>query len=84
MARTDMEKAIIDENESKYHQTQDTPFMQAPLLQDFGYLGLGPHADAVIQGTYHPHPDVDLYMKKFIAQLTVDPIIRSSPPVPIF
>ena len=43
MARTDMEEAIMDENESKYHQTQDMPFMQAPLLQDFGYLGLSPH-----------------------------------------
>ena len=48
MARMDMEAAIMEENESKYHQTQDTPFMQAPLLQDFGYLGIGPYADAVI------------------------------------
>ena len=83
-ARTDMEAAIMEENESKYHQTQDTPFMQAPLLQDFGYLGLGPHADAVIQGTYHPHPDVDPYTKKFIAHLTAEPVIRSSSPVPVF
>ena len=72
------------ENESKYHQTQDTPFLRALLLQDFGYLGIGQHADAIMQGTYQLHPDVDPYMQKFIAQLTVDPVVLSSPPIPLF
>jgi hypothetical protein len=38
--------------------------MQPPLLQDFGYLGIGHNAEAVMNGIYHPPPGVDQYTSK--------------------
>jgi hypothetical protein len=46
-SKTDMERAIMVENKSKYHQVSQTLFMQPPLVHDFGYLGIGPNAEAV-------------------------------------
>jgi hypothetical protein len=66
-SKTDMERAIMVENESKYHQASQTPFIQPPLVHYFGYLGIGPSADAVMQGEYQIPPEVDSYMAKFIA-----------------
>ena len=46
--------ALLEANESKYRQCDDSPFLQQPLLGDFGYLGDTPAADAVLAGTYQP------------------------------
>jgi hypothetical protein len=43
--------------------------MQSPLLEDFGYLGLTPAADAVLDGTYVPPPEVDEMTWKFLFHL---------------
>jgi hypothetical protein len=61
-SKTDMERAIMVKNESKYHQASQTPFMQPPLVHNFGYLGIGPSADAVMRGEYQIPPEVDSYM----------------------
>ena len=48
-----MEKEIIRENKSKYHQTEDTcPFMQDPLMNHFGEYGQGPATEQLLEGTY--------------------------------
>jgi hypothetical protein len=77
-AKSDMETAIMIENESKYRQASQTPFMQNPLLQDFGYLGIGHHADSVMQGTYQTPLGVDPYSAMFIKQLQMEPAIANS------
>jgi hypothetical protein len=81
MSKPDMELAIMMENETKYRQASFTPFMQAPLLQDFGYLGIGDHANSVMCGSYTVPPNVDQYTAKFISQLQMDPAITSSSPI---
>ena len=48
--------ALLEANESKYHQCDASPFLQQPLLDDFGFLGDTPAAEAVLNGTYQP-PD---------------------------
>ena len=78
MDKSDMEMAIMTENESKYWQTSSMPFVQNPLLQDFGYLGIGHHAEAVIQGNYQVPPGVDPYTTRFIEQLWMEPAIANS------
>jgi hypothetical protein len=80
-SKSNMERAIMVENESKYQQASQTPFMLPPLVQDFGYLGIGPHADAVLQGDYNVPPGVDIYTTKFIQQLQMAPEISASPPI---
>jgi hypothetical protein len=41
-SKSDMERAIMAENESKYHQVSQTPFMLPPLVHNFGTLALAP------------------------------------------
>jgi hypothetical protein len=43
--------------------------MNEPLLSDFGYLGDMPAADAVLDGTYVPPPEVDEMTRKFLHHL---------------
>lgn len=68
-SKSDMERAIMDENERKYRQASQTPFMVPPLLDDFGYLGIGPNAQSVMTGEYVTPPNVDPFTSKFIDQL---------------
>jgi hypothetical protein len=51
-SKSDMECAIMKENESRYRQASHTPFMLPPLLGDFSYLGIGPHAHSIMHGKY--------------------------------
>jgi hypothetical protein len=71
-SKSNMERAIMEENESKYRQASHTPFMLPPLLGDFGCLGIGPHAHSVMHGKYETPPDVDQYTAKFIAHLHME------------
>ena len=80
-----MEKAIIAENKHKYHQTEATcPFMQEPLLHDFGELGIGPCTQEVLDGTYDPPSSVSEQTKAYIEmcklpteEMIVNPLTRS-------
>jgi hypothetical protein len=80
-SKADMEQAIMKENESKFLQAMDTPFMQPPLLGDFGYLGIGPNAAAVMNGTYDIPDKVDPYTRKFIKQLAMEQTIKQDLPI---
>ena len=49
-----MEDYIIKSNQEKYHQTEDScPFLQEPLLSDFGYHGEGANFEAFCRGEYN-------------------------------
>lgn len=80
-----MEKAIINENKDKYHQTeQSCPFMHSPLRQHFGDKGLGPYTEDVLKGNYSIPDTVSEYTKDFLelcklpeGELIVNPMTRS-------
>lgn len=48
--KSDIEQAIMQENKTKYQQAFYSPFMQPPLISDFGLLGTGPSSSLVLQG----------------------------------
>ena len=81
----EMEKAIIQENRHKYHQTEDTcPFMKNPLKADFGPLGKGPKTEEALKGLYNNTNSQSVQTEKFIelcripqAELVVNPLTRS-------
>jgi hypothetical protein len=79
-----MEKAIMHENETKYRQASLTPFMVEPLLHDFGYLGIGVHAQEVMQGFYAVPNGVDPFTRKLISHLRMAPNIAASDPINIY
>jgi exonuclease III len=49
-----IERVLLAVNEAKVRASDHTPFMQAPLLQDFGYRDNMPAHEQVLQGTYTP------------------------------
>ena len=55
--KREMEKVIMEENRSKYHQTENSsPFMRNPLRNHFGDLGIGPATNQVLEGQYVTPP----------------------------
>ena len=66
--KEEMEKAIINENKKKYHQTERTcPFIyDDQLRKDFGEHGEGNKTKALFQGKYKIPAHVDKYTSAFI------------------
>ena len=64
--KEDLEKVIIDSNIKKYHQCENTPFFQEPLLSHFGRFGEGPCTTQVADGTYHIPEHLDEVTKDFL------------------
>ena len=83
--KEELEKAIIDSNRHKYHQTEDTcPFMNEPLLSDFGHLGMGPKTSQALNGKYTPYSLLSPQTKDFIElckfpeeEFIINPLDRS-------
>jgi hypothetical protein len=48
-------KACSQEDTARYGQCADTPFMQSPLCDDFGYLGNQKAIEEVLDGLYQCH-----------------------------
>jgi hypothetical protein len=67
--KEDVEKACMEENEQQFQQANDTPFMQSPLVEEFGYLGVGLNAKAVLECMYVPPPGTDKYAALLLKQL---------------
>jgi hypothetical protein len=66
-SKNEIEVVIIEENRHKYHQTENyCPFLQDPLLSDFGMFGKGPGTTQVLNGTYRCHDSIDEYTRDYI------------------
>jgi hypothetical protein len=68
-SKEDIERACLHENEGRLRQANDTPFMRSPLVDEFGYLGIGENARAVLAGEYTPPPNVDKYAAMLLHHL---------------
>ena len=57
--KAEIEAAIIEENEKKYHQTEGTSQITSPLLLPLlGKHGEGPAIDQILNGTFNPPPGI--------------------------
>jgi hypothetical protein len=45
-------RGCIWENKRRFRQTEGTPFMQEPLQTSVRYLGIGPGAQDILNGTF--------------------------------
>jgi hypothetical protein len=79
----DIEAGCQQENSQYFSQTTSTPFMTSPLVEDSGYLAQGPSTLAVLEGTYAPPPDTDIYACKLLRQLQMDPHVAAAPPMEV-
>jgi hypothetical protein len=56
---SEIEAAIIEENEKKYHQTEGTTQITSPLLLPLlGKHGEGPAINQILNGTFNPPPGI--------------------------
>ena len=67
--KADMERAIMQENSSRFSQNWETPFLSEPLLSEIGLTGTSKAATEIIDSNYHVTPGVDDLTKKFIQHL---------------
>jgi hypothetical protein len=70
------------ENDGRFSQSESTPPMTSPLVDDFGYLGDTPVAEAVLDGTYVAPKGTDPYAVKLLAQMRWPDCIQGQPELP--
>jgi hypothetical protein len=61
-----MERACFEENEARFSQTDGTLPMNAPTLDDLGYLGDTNLVEEILIDNYVAPPDKDPYMQELI------------------
>jgi hypothetical protein len=54
--KEEIEEACIEENISRFSQSEDTPFMQEPLVSALGYLADTQSAEAILRGDFKAPP----------------------------
>ena len=67
--KEEIENICLEENESKFTQTNSTPFMNGQLLQDVGFNGEKEGGEKILQGTYTPPADTTRAAKAYIKEL---------------
>ena len=77
--KEEIEHACIQEYISRYSQSENTPPMNLPLLSELGYLCEGSAIENILQGTYQPNPETDLYSCQLLKHLKMPTIIKGSP-----
>jgi hypothetical protein len=78
-----MEQLLADTHKTKYSQCENTPMMQSPLRDDFGYLGVDkPAAQAVLDGTYQPPEGADEYACRLLKELPMSDIAVAAEETP--
>mmetsp|Transcript_17146 Transcript_17146/g.32461 ORF Transcript_17146/g.32461 Transcript_17146/m.32461 type:complete len:594 (+) Transcript_17146:248-2029(+) len=62
-----LEKVIMEENEKKFHQTEDCcPLMKGQLLDDIGLYANGPRVSDILSGRYITPPGTGSATKTFL------------------
>jgi hypothetical protein len=67
--QAEVEAALMDMVAQRFRLTEQTPFMQDPLLSSLGHLGLTATAQDILSGTYECPEEVDEYTKTFLTSL---------------
>jgi hypothetical protein len=67
--REEIEGALLDENQSRFNQGADSPFLQEPLAEAVGPTGNGPMVEQILQGTFEIPESVDKYTANLIRQM---------------
>lgn len=72
-SKSDMEKAILQENEDKFHQTEGwCPLLHGQLALDLGLIGDGPKIMEVFEGTYECPHGTSQYTRKWLEHMKIE------------
>ena len=78
-SKEEIERVCINENDARFSQSSDTPLMQPPMSDLLGFLANTNTAEQILQGTFQPPENVDLYTKKMLQELRMPEKIRDLP-----
>ena len=67
--KQEIEKSLMKENERRFNQARNSPFLRPPLLEMVGRCGIGPAADAILRGDFVIPEEVDPWAAKLIPHL---------------
>ena len=73
-----MESACFAENETRFSQTENTPPMLPPTLDDLGILGDTDAVDDILHGRYVPPLGTDQYMAELLEEMRMPQSIYNS------
>jgi hypothetical protein len=71
-----MVKSFFNENDSRFSQTESTPPMKSPLVEDLGYLAETKKAEQVLEVSYQPTQKVDRYALELLQELRLPECVR--------
>jgi hypothetical protein len=77
MEKKDMEKALLKELQHHFNQAKETPFCTNPLLEAVGPLGISDVVTQILNGTFTPPDNCNLWARKLILHLQY-----AVPPIP--
>ena len=73
VGKEEVEQALLNENERQFNQAKDTPFLQQPLFELVGKMGVGKAASEILKGTFVIPEGVDEWAARlipFLAQVS--------------
>jgi hypothetical protein len=76
-----MVKAFLKENDWRFSQTEPTPPMQPPLVNDLGHLAETKMAEQVLEGTYETPQEVDRCTQELLQELRRPETVREKGPI---
>ena len=82
--KDEINAVLMEVNESKYKQCGASPFLQEPLLSDFGFSGTTARAAEVLAGTYTPPPGTDPFACLLLQNMSIPPNVAAIPVKPAF
>jgi hypothetical protein len=75
-SRNEIEHTLLEVNCAKTRASEHTPFLQQPLVNEFGYQADNANAQAVLEGTYTPPADTSPNAARLLAALRTPHNIR--------
>ena len=75
--KQEMEAAMMFENQTRFLQAKNTPFLSPPLLEEVGLLGNSDAAEKILKGTYH-HQDLHHMTNEYIKFLKMPSHIKTN------
>jgi hypothetical protein len=78
--KTGIERACMDENRAKFHQTRNTPCMREPLFSLLGRFGDTNACRDILRGDFTPPDDTPPFTREFLDQLQQPHPLQYPPP----
>jgi hypothetical protein len=82
-SKSDIKRVCGEENLRRFRGSYSRcPFLEEPLLSEFGTLGINANGNAILQGTYQPPDGTPLYIRRYMDALRMPQEVRRGGLIP--